>query len=122
MKNSSLVLIICLVFLAVATGVANSAENESISLSGGLSIGAAVDKRGVPKPGASHYHFRITGEAAKTMFKSIPGKAAVNDCTGFLHKQAENLNCYAKTIEQQFECNFSIDVNNNKLASSSACD
>ena len=101
--------------------LAMASANESVALSGELTIGAAVDDRGIPASGKSHYHFRVSGDAAKAMFKSMPGNAVVNDCTGFLHKQAGQLNCYAKTIEQHFECNFAINIENNKLVSSSAC-
>ena len=101
--------------ILIVLGFGRLAMADSIPLTGQLEIGAKVDKHGIPQSGDSRFHFEITGAAAKAMYESLSGDAIKDDCSGFIRKSEANVNCYAKTIQQAYSCNFAVNIQQSRL-------
>jgi hypothetical protein len=110
--------LVILSLILIVLGFGRLALADSIPLSGQLQIGANVDKHGLAQAGDSRFHFLITGAAAKVMFESLSGDVIKDDCSGFIRKSEGNVNCYAKTIQQAYSCNFAINIQQSRLESS----
>jgi len=104
--------------LHIGTNV--QASNTEVPLSGELAVGGTVDKNGIANDGESRFHFNITGEAAKTMYQTLSVDSFKDDCTGFTRKNAGNISCFAKPIQQEYSCSFAINIELSRLESNSA--
>ena len=95
--------------------------NEKGKLEGEYVLGGEVASRGIPKEGNTHLHIRLTGDMAKTLYKSSKAQPKKNDCTGYKHKTSGDFDCYEMVIEQSYACLFAINLEKNTVESSSAC-
>jgi len=114
----SSVCIVTLTLILSQIGFTSLAMAESIPLAGQLEMGGDVDRHGRPASGDSRFHFSISGEAAKAMYNTLSGPATKDDCSGFIRKSEGKLNCYAKTIQQQYSCTFAINIKQSELEAS----
>jgi hypothetical protein len=73
------------------------------------------------EPANSHIRFQLDGESARELYHALPGDAVKDECTGLDMKSAGNVRCRFDRGESSFECDFSIDIPEQKIEYGVAC-
>jgi hypothetical protein len=69
----------------------------------------------------SHYRFRLMGRSAKDLYEAMKIKPAPDECTGGVAKTQGEMRCIFYEKEKLYECNFSINIGEQKIEYGVAC-
>jgi hypothetical protein len=75
----------------------------------------------IDEPANSHIRFQLEGDAAKDLYDALPGEAVKDDCTGQNMKSAGEVRCRFDGGETRYECDFSINLPEQKIEYGVAC-
>ena len=69
----------------------------------------------------SHYRFQLKGEAARDLYNAMKAKPAKDECTGGMAKTQGEMRCIFYEQGKSYECNFSINITEQKIEYGIAC-
>jgi hypothetical protein len=73
------------------------------------------------EPKNSHFRLQLSGNAAKDLYRALPGKPVKDLCTGGQAKTSGELRCLYFKEQSAYECAFSIDLLESKVEYGVAC-
>ena len=74
-----------------------------------------------PNEKDTHYRINLKGQSAKKLYDLMDSGVEVDHCTGALSKRVGAMQCFFFENQRGYECNFSIDVKNQKIEYGLAC-
>jgi hypothetical protein len=81
-----------------------------------------------PKAPADHINFRITGDAAKSMWDALKVKTVPDECIGRMSRWVQGLVCYGPATsgalapdDSPYECYMGVDLKSGSLALGNDC-
>ena len=110
--------------VVIVVGSALAATASQSSLHGALQIrGATIVDAPAEEPQNTHAVFVIEGSAAKTLYEAIQAKPEEDECLGdgSVRKRAGNVSCVRSAAGEEYECDFAIDLRNQKIEPGRAC-
>jgi hypothetical protein len=126
-------------FLAVAAALCaasvpalaqDDAKLDVKPLTGDYFMAPAMDTDN-PKAPADHINFRITGDAAKSMWDAMKVKTVPDECIGRMSRWVEGLVCYGPASPESggklapgdspYECFMGVDLKSGALALGNDC-
>ena len=86
----------------------------------------AVTSEGYPDPSEneqkdSHFRFQLKGESAKDLYSSMKVEPVIDECTGEMSKNVNDMQCLYYKATNTYECHFSINVSKQKIEYGVAC-
>src|SRR5688500_10955482 len=69
----------------------------------------------------SHYRLQLKGEAAKELYNAMKAKPTKDECTGGMAKTQGEMRCIFYEQGKSYECNFSINIVEQKIEYGIAC-
>ncbi len=75
------------------------------------------------EPKNTHFYIELSGVAAKDLYKTMTVKPSPDDCidNGALTKRVGNMQCTRSADKKTYQCNFGIDVDNQKITNGVIC-
>ena len=69
----------------------------------------------------SHFRIQLTGSSAKDLYTSMKTDPVVDECTGGLAKNINDMQCLFFMASDTYECHFSINISKQKIEYGVVC-
>ncbi|MEH6578573.1 MAG: hypothetical protein V7731_16040 [Amphritea sp.] len=69
----------------------------------------------------SHYRIQLKGQSAKDLYLAMKAKPVIDECTGSMAKNVNDMQCLYYKATNTYECHFSINISKQKIEYGVAC-